>query len=156
MSEMILQLSAGQGPAECEWAVAELVRVFAREAAADALAASARAKGLVIDGIASAVPGLTPLQQADVRIAMLQGQLAEARKPKSFNLGERLQSWADDVGLGLGWAIVYFALVPVWWKGQTVGKRVMKLRVIYDLLETITDRCEDVANVVEGIVLENS
>ena len=35
-------------------------------------------------------------------------------------------------------------------------KQVMKLRVIYDLLETITDRCEDVANVIEGIVLENS
>jgi predicted phosphate transport protein (TIGR00153 family) len=35
-------------------------------------------------------------------------------------------------------------------------KQVMKLRVIYDLLETITDRCEDVANIVEGIVLENS
>jgi uncharacterized protein Yka (UPF0111/DUF47 family) len=32
----------------------------------------------------------------------------------------------------------------------------MKLRVIYDLLETVTDRCEDVANIVEGIVLENS
>ena len=35
-------------------------------------------------------------------------------------------------------------------------KQVMKLRVIYELLETITDRCEDVANVIEGIVLENS
>ena len=35
-------------------------------------------------------------------------------------------------------------------------KQVMKMRVIYDLLESITDRCEDVANVVEGIVLENS
>ena len=35
-------------------------------------------------------------------------------------------------------------------------KQVMKLRVIYDLLEEITDRCEDVANIVEGIVLENS
>src|SRR5678810_852521 len=35
-------------------------------------------------------------------------------------------------------------------------KQVMKLRVIYDLLESITDRCEDVANVIEGIVLENS
>jgi len=35
-------------------------------------------------------------------------------------------------------------------------KQVMKLRVIYDLLETITDRCEDVANIIEGIVLENS
>ena len=35
-------------------------------------------------------------------------------------------------------------------------KQVMKMRVIYDLLELITDRCEDVANVIEGIVLENS
>src|SRR3954454_15855293 len=35
-------------------------------------------------------------------------------------------------------------------------KQVMKLRVIYDLLESITDRCEDVANVIEGIVIENS
>lgn len=35
-------------------------------------------------------------------------------------------------------------------------KQVMKLRIIYDLLEAITDRCEDVANVLEGLVLENS
>ena len=35
-------------------------------------------------------------------------------------------------------------------------KQVMKLRAVYDLLESITDRCEDVANIIEGIVLENS
>jgi predicted phosphate transport protein (TIGR00153 family) len=35
-------------------------------------------------------------------------------------------------------------------------KQVMKLRVVYELLESITDRCEDVANIAEGIVLENS
>jgi uncharacterized protein Yka (UPF0111/DUF47 family) len=35
-------------------------------------------------------------------------------------------------------------------------KQVIKLRVIYELLESVTDRCEDAANVVEGIVLENS
>ena len=39
---------------------------------------------------------------------------------------------------------------------ETDVKQMIKLRVIYDLLESITDRCEDVANVVEGIVLENS
>ena len=32
----------------------------------------------------------------------------------------------------------------------------MFLKAIYELLETITDKCEDVANVIEGIVLENS
>lgn len=35
-------------------------------------------------------------------------------------------------------------------------KEVMKLEAIYQLLETITDKCEDVANLIEGIVLENS
>jgi len=35
-------------------------------------------------------------------------------------------------------------------------KQLIKLRSIYELLELITDRCEDVANVIEGIVLENS
>ena len=35
-------------------------------------------------------------------------------------------------------------------------REVLKLKAIYELLETITDKCEDVANVIEGIVLENS
>ncbi|MFA7291643.1 MAG: DUF47 domain-containing protein [Rhodocyclaceae bacterium] len=35
-------------------------------------------------------------------------------------------------------------------------RELIKLKAIYELLETITDRCEDVANVIEGIVLENS
>ncbi|WP_437785710.1 DUF47 domain-containing protein [Sorangium sp. So ce1097] len=33
---------------------------------------------------------------------------------------------------------------------------VMKWRDIYDLLESATDRCEDVANIIEGIVLEHA
>ena len=35
-------------------------------------------------------------------------------------------------------------------------RQVIKLKAIYELLETVTDRCEDVANIIEGIVLENS
>jgi predicted phosphate transport protein (TIGR00153 family) len=35
-------------------------------------------------------------------------------------------------------------------------RQVIKLRSVYELLEGITDRCEDVANLIEGIVLENS
>jgi len=33
---------------------------------------------------------------------------------------------------------------------------VIKMKVIYEQLEAITDRCEDVANLAEGIVLANS
>ena len=39
---------------------------------------------------------------------------------------------------------------------ETDVKQLIKLRTIYELLEQITDRCEDVANLIEGIVLENS
>ena len=35
-------------------------------------------------------------------------------------------------------------------------RELIKLKAIYEHLETISDRCEDVANVVEGIILENS
>jgi uncharacterized protein len=35
-------------------------------------------------------------------------------------------------------------------------RQIIKFKAIYELLETITDRCEDVANILEGIVLENS
>ncbi len=35
-------------------------------------------------------------------------------------------------------------------------RQVIKLKAIHEMLEIVTDRCEDVANIVEGIVLENS
>ncbi len=35
-------------------------------------------------------------------------------------------------------------------------RELIKLKAIYEQLESITDKCEDVANVIEGIVLENS
>ena len=35
-------------------------------------------------------------------------------------------------------------------------RELIKLKAIYELLETITDKCEYVANLIEGIVLENS
>jgi len=126
--------------AQQAWVTGRLVHADAREAAEDApeavagaaasAPASAAAQGPVIDDVQIPTPGLSPLQAAEVRIAVLQGQLAEARKPKPFKLGKRILSWADEVGLGLGWAIVYFALLPVWWNGQTVGKRLLGLRVV--------------------------
>jgi predicted phosphate transport protein (TIGR00153 family) len=35
-------------------------------------------------------------------------------------------------------------------------RELIKYRAIYELLEMVTDRCEDVANIIEGIVIENS
>ena len=33
---------------------------------------------------------------------------------------------------------------------------IIKWKELYELLEAATDRCEDVANIIEGVVLENS
>ncbi len=64
------------------------------------------------------------------RIRDLESQLAQARKPRPIQ-------WRDDalrrlhkLGLRFGWAIAYFSLLPFWWQGQTVGKRLFGLRVV--------------------------
>lgn len=33
---------------------------------------------------------------------------------------------------------------------------IIKMKEIYELLETVTDKCEDVANILEGIIVENA
>jgi uncharacterized protein Yka (UPF0111/DUF47 family) len=35
-------------------------------------------------------------------------------------------------------------------------RELIKLKAIYELLKSISDHCEDVANLIEGIILENS
>ena len=35
-------------------------------------------------------------------------------------------------------------------------REILKLKLIYELLESVTDKCEDVSNIIEGIVLENA
>ena len=33
-------------------------------------------------------------------------------------------------------------------------RNLIKMKAIYEILETVTDRCEDVANIIEGIIVE--
>ena len=60
---------------------------------------------------------------------------------------DRLESDADRV---------LRAAMSKLFRDEADVKQLIKLRTIYELLEQITDRCEDVANIIEGIVLENS
>jgi predicted phosphate transport protein (TIGR00153 family) len=60
---------------------------------------------------------------------------------------DRLESDADRV---------MRAAMSKLFRDEADVKQLIKLRTIYELLELITDRCEDVANLIEGIVLENS
>jgi hypothetical protein len=48
------------------------------------------------------------------------------------------------------------AAMSVLFREQADVRELIKLKTIYEQLESITDRCEDVANLIEGVVLENS
>ena len=41
-------------------------------------------------------------------------------------------------------------------RNETDILQVIKLKAVYELLEALTDKCEDVADVIEGIVLEHA
>lgn len=60
---------------------------------------------------------------------------------------DRLESEADHV---------MRAAMAKLFRDEPDVKQVMKMRSVYEMLETVTDRCEDVANVIQAIVLENS
>jgi len=69
--------------------------------------------------------------QDTARIRDLQSQLAEARKPRPLQWRDEALGRLHKLGLRFGWAIAYFSLLPFWWKGQTVGKRLFGLRVVH-------------------------
>jgi predicted phosphate transport protein (TIGR00153 family) len=52
-------------------------------------------------------------------------------------------------------AILHSAVAALF-RDETDIKTLIKWKEIYDYLETATDRCEDVANIIEGMVLEQA
>ena len=85
------------------------------------------------------------------RVKVAVGLLANLRDPeailKTCEEIDRLESDADRV---------MRSAMSRLFREESDVKQLIKLRTIYELLELITDRCEDVANIVEGIVLEHS
>lgn len=68
------------------------------------------------------------LTTAEQRIRALEAQLEAARDPPGWR--QQLDELIDAAGLSFGWGIVYFSLLPAWWGGQTVGKKLFGLRVV--------------------------
>ena len=60
---------------------------------------------------------------------------------------DRLESDADHV---------MRAAMSKLFRDEPDVRNLIKLKAIYEILETVTDRCEDVANIIEGIILENA
>jgi RDD family protein len=55
---------------------------------------------------------------------------AELESASRTGILDRLLGLADELGFGFGWAAVYMTVFLSWWKGQTIGKRMMRIRVV--------------------------
>jgi uncharacterized RDD family membrane protein YckC len=53
---------------------------------------------------------------------------------KQSNAAYSLLKWVkgimSDLGLGLGWAALYFSVFTAWWRGQTIGKKIVGIEVV--------------------------
>jgi uncharacterized protein len=90
------------------------------------------------------VPATEKLQDAVRQMREIKNPaqiLASCRDIKTF------ESDADALGR---------AAIAALFKSGADTLSIMKWKEIYDLMETATDRCEDVANVIEGVVLEHA
>jgi hypothetical protein len=90
---------------------------LAAEVAADTLAAlEARVDALTDD-----------LQEAEEDRNEAEAELDELENRGLFNT---FRSLLDELGFGFGWASLYFTVMLSWWKGQTIGKRLLGMRVL--------------------------
>ncbi len=95
-----------------------------------ALAYAASAASAAADAASARQAASAPPVDLARRVRQLEAELVEARKPQKLHLKDRLLGFLDEIGAGLGWGIVYFSLLPAWWGGQTVGKKLLRLRVV--------------------------
>jgi len=86
-------------------------------------------------------------QHVQQAVALLSDMKQSSQILKSCEEIDRWESEADRVLRG--------AMSKLFREEDDV-KTLIKLKAIYELLEQITDKCEDVANIIEGIVLENA
>jgi uncharacterized RDD family membrane protein YckC len=55
---------------------------------------------------------------------------AESALSADSSFTEWLKEYLDDFGLSFGWAALYFTVLTAWWNGQTLGKKIMAIKVV--------------------------
>lgn len=112
-------------------------------------------ESLVLYDIRNVTPEATQLAELLLRCAervqaavKLMASMADA--PAMLKICEeidKLESDADKVMRGA---------VSRLFREETDVRQVIKLKAVYEALESATDKCQDVANVIESVVLENA
>lgn len=111
-----------------EWmaAVDDAVLGPPEEAEAVAVADTAPA---VPDTVATLISAIAESERRNEVLADRIDQL-EDEAEEGIGIMAMLRSFADDLGLGIGWAGLYFTTFLTLWKGRTPGKRMLGVRVI--------------------------
>lgn len=55
---------------------------------------------------------------------------AELEAERSGGLIDWLKDFAEELGVGFGWLALYPTVTLSWWRGQTVGKKLFRIRVL--------------------------
>ena len=113
------------------------------------------AESLVLYDIQKVTPEATQLAELVLRCAErvqsavgLMASMADA--PAILKICQeidKLESDADKVMRGA---------ISELFRNETDTRQLIKLKAVYEALESATDKCQDVANVIESVVLENS
>lgn len=78
-------------------------------------------------------PPTTPEQQSlsEQQEAQIPDTAPQASCPDSeVGVLAWLKAISDDLGLGFGWATLYFSVFTAWWGGQTPAKKLCRIKVI--------------------------
>ena len=113
------------------------------------------AESLVLYDIQKVTPEATQLAELVLRCAErvqsavgLMASMADA--PAILKICQeidKLESEADKVMRGA---------ISELFRNETDVRQLIKLKAVYESLESATDKCQDVANVIESVVLENA
>lgn len=84
------------------------------------------------DEVIVPAPAVDPtLSETERELQALREENERLKAKRSiFSVIDFTEKLLDDIGFGFGWGAVYFSLLPAWWQGQTLGKRLFGLRVV--------------------------
>lgn len=57
-------------------------------------------------------------------------QSSDIKDSSEFSVVSWIKGLMADLGLGLGWAALYFSVFTAWWRGQTIGKKLLGIEVV--------------------------
>ncbi len=129
----IRELLLGAVPGDADWSdLAPLIVDRAMESEAPPAVASPTELAAVADTLRILEEEIDDLRSAvtSQRDAMADLERRLEREQRGGSVFSTLRGFVDELGFGFGWASLYLTVMLSWWRGQTVGKRALGIRVL--------------------------